>query len=282
MDGFIIPIVSFLIPLYNCADTLEKCICSITSQFLHSINYEIVVVNDGSTDQGNRIIDDMIAKSLPIRLYNQPNHGIAYTRQRLIDLAIGKYIMFVDPDDYLVDGTLPVLLREIELTSADAVCYSFSYGNDHLFTSPHKDTVTFHTYSGSEFMQIYDFSGLVPLWRFLFRRSSITEKMEPDINIAEDLIFIIKQLPTFKKILFTDLIGYVYCVNNTSITQSKNQDAFVRRSKSYAAAACALSQMRREFDNPFPTNVMASLADVTNKFAYLSIGQCIIGGAICT
>lgn len=64
MDGIAIPMVSFLIPLYNCADYIEKCIGSITSQLHHSIHYEIVIVNDGSTDGGEQIIDEMITHTL--------------------------------------------------------------------------------------------------------------------------------------------------------------------------------------------------------------------------
>lgn len=274
------PVISFLIPLYNCGKTIEKCISSITSQFKEDYPYEIVVVNDGSTDNGTDILNDLISKGDNIRLYNQVNHGVSYTRQRLLEYAGGKYIMFVDADDYLVDGVVVNLLNGIEKSDADAICFQFIYGDSARTEFNISVKPKFQEHSASEFVNQFDFNGLVPLWRFIFKRSSITEKFEPYIEVAEDLIFLVKQLPKMKKVISTNTVGYVYCENVNSLTRNSDKQIFVKRSKSYADAAIRLSKICRDKGQLLPANVYKDLAGKINYFSYISIAQCIMGGAI--
>jgi len=271
------PIASFLIPLYNCEKTIERCIGSITSQFKGDYPYEIVVVNDGSTDNGTDILNDLISKGVNIRLYNQVNHGVSYTRQRLLEYAGGKYIMFVDADDYLVDGVVVNLLNGIEKANADAICFQLVYEIGRTEYNNRLEA-EFQEYSAIEFVNRSDFSGLASLSQFLFKRSSITEKFEPNIEVAEDLIFLVKQLPKLNKILSTNTVVYVYCDNPVSLTRSNDKHSIVKRSKSYADAAIRLSKICRDKGQSLPANVYKDLAGKINYFSYISIAQCIMGG----
>ncbi len=274
------PVISFLLPLYNCGKTLERCIGSITSQFEDDYPYEIVVVNDGSTDDGTDILNNLIRGGAKIRLYNQDNHGVSYTRQRLLDLAAGRYVMFVDADDYLIDGVVVDLLYGIEKSDADAICFKFIYDNTTRAEQNSSKEPEFHEHSASEFVNLFDFNGLVPLWRFIFRRSSITEKFVPNVEIAEDLIFLVNQLPRFDKILSTDIVGYVYCENTDSLTRNRDKKIFVKRSKSFADAAIKLSRICRDRKILLSTKAHNILIDRINFFSYTSVTQCIIGGGV--
>lgn len=93
------PLVSVIVPLYNCEKYIEKCMASLLEQSYDHI--EIIVVNDGSTDNSDEIMQQFIRPDLGIRYVRQANHGVAHARNTALKMATGKYILFVDADDYV-------------------------------------------------------------------------------------------------------------------------------------------------------------------------------------
>ncbi len=92
-------LISVIVPVYNVKNYLEKCLDSIINQTYK--NLEIILINDGSTDESLDICYMYEKKDNRIKVYNQENHGLSYTRNRGIELARGKYIGFVDSDDVI-------------------------------------------------------------------------------------------------------------------------------------------------------------------------------------
>ena len=90
-------LVTVIIPLYNCEDQIKRCIDSILAQTYKNI--EVVVIDDGSTDNSYDVVANM--NDPRIRLYTQENHGVSYTRNKGMDLAKGEWLTFVDSDDYI-------------------------------------------------------------------------------------------------------------------------------------------------------------------------------------
>ena len=107
------PLISVIIPAYNCANTIEQSIRSVLCQ---QVSMEIIIINDGSPDN----LDEVMARyeSVPeiIYLKNERNLGVAETRNRAMKLARGRYIAFLDADDYWVEGKLTKQLAVIEET----------------------------------------------------------------------------------------------------------------------------------------------------------------------
>lgn len=93
------PLVSIIIPCYNVAGFMKKCLDTVCAQTLRDI--EIICINDGSTDGTPDILREYEAADERIRLINQPNAGVAAARNAGLDAACGKYIGFADPDDYV-------------------------------------------------------------------------------------------------------------------------------------------------------------------------------------
>lgn len=94
------PKISVIIPVYNGEKYIKRCLESVFSQTY--TNMEILVVNDGSSDNSLAIIEAAHEKSpFPVRILNGENHGVADARNKGIDFAEGDYIVFVDQDDYL-------------------------------------------------------------------------------------------------------------------------------------------------------------------------------------
>lgn len=113
------PKVSIVVPVYNCESYIEKCIQSLLNQTYR--NLEIILINDGSTDQSLAIINRFVEKDDRIICVCQENQGVAIARNNGISKAIGKYILFVDGDDYLELEYVAVLVRSAECHNSDLV-----------------------------------------------------------------------------------------------------------------------------------------------------------------
>lgn len=101
--------LSFVIPLYNCEKYIGTCLDSILRQGLNGSEYEVVVVNDGSTDRGKEVVERYNLEHSNIRLVNQENGGVASARNRGIEEARGTYIHFMDADDRLLPDGMKTL-----------------------------------------------------------------------------------------------------------------------------------------------------------------------------
>ena len=91
--------VSVVIPVYNVEGYLEECLDSVINQTLEDI--EIICINDGSTDNSLEILEEYAKKDNRIKILNQENQGISATRNNGLKICKGKYICFLDSDDYL-------------------------------------------------------------------------------------------------------------------------------------------------------------------------------------
>ena len=103
------PEVSIIIPVYNNEAYVQKCIDSVKKQSFE--DFEAIIVNDGSTDNSRSIIEALIEKDERFHLINQENQGVAAARNRGIDQAKGKYLTFIDGDDYIGRDYLKTCMR---------------------------------------------------------------------------------------------------------------------------------------------------------------------------
>lgn len=110
-------IVSVIVPVYNCEMYIEKCLQSILNQTYGNI--EVLVFNDGSYDNSGNIIESFACKDIRIRYFNQENKGVSYCRNKGIREAMGKYITFVDGDDYLDASYVEELVKAVESSDGD-------------------------------------------------------------------------------------------------------------------------------------------------------------------
>lgn len=115
------PAVSVIIPVYNVENYLRKCVDSVLNQTLK--NVEILIINDGSTDASQSVIDDLHKKNPDvIKAFQKENGGLSSARNYALDIAIGEYITFLDSDDYLDDDYLETLYSEAKKYNSDMVC----------------------------------------------------------------------------------------------------------------------------------------------------------------
>ena len=110
------PLLSVVVPMYNCAPVIVRCLDSIDFQ-----DCEILVVNDGSTDNGAEVVEQYATTHPLVHLINKPNGGVSSARNLGIEYANGKYILFVDADDYLSKDGLKKMIDLAENHQADIV-----------------------------------------------------------------------------------------------------------------------------------------------------------------
>ena len=198
-------LVSIIIPLYNKENFIKKCIASLLHQSYKNI--EIIVINDGSTDNSTRIMSQISNKKL--FLYNISNGGVSHARNFGISKAKGKYIVFVDADDYVSENYIESLIRAKE----DNVEYVVM-GRKDVFKDKIVD-VGLQEYSGAieSLPEEYYVNGFChSVWGKLFIKEIIDvyNIKFPNINISEDSYFNLEYLKKIKKVKLINSKEYYY------------------------------------------------------------------------
>ena len=102
--------VSILVPVYNASQYLRECVASLTGQTYTDL--QIVLINDGSTDDSWDIMQELARNDKRLEVYSQPNCGVAATRNHLLDKARGDFVLFVDSDDWIELDTVEILMNK--------------------------------------------------------------------------------------------------------------------------------------------------------------------------
>lgn len=115
--------VSVVVPVYNIADCVKHCVESLACQ--NYDDFEIILVDDGSTDDSPELCDELAAKYDRIRVVHKSNGGLSSARNAGMDVATGTYVLFVDGDDYLANGAIATLVAVAEKSQADVVQFGY-------------------------------------------------------------------------------------------------------------------------------------------------------------
>ena len=117
--------VSIIVPVYNVRPYLEKCVLSLLDQDLSPEEYEMILVDDGSTDGGGELCDQFAVRHGNIRIIHQANQGLSVARNTGLSVAKGRYVQFVDSDDWIESGVLKGLARKMEEDSLDVLRFDY-------------------------------------------------------------------------------------------------------------------------------------------------------------
>ena len=132
MKNLYMPRLSFIVPVYNVSPYLRKCVDSLLMQDCE--DNEIILVDDGSTDDSGTICDELAAAYENIRVIHQQNGGLSAARNAGLKAAEGEYICFVDSDDYWEENVLGGLMEQVEREKLDVL--RFDYQNVRLKAYP--------------------------------------------------------------------------------------------------------------------------------------------------
>lgn len=227
-------LLSVVVPVYNVAPYLEQSVPSILDQTYRNI--EVILVNDGSTDGSEEVCQKYAALDPRVKLSSQENRGVTAARKNGMELATGKYITFVDPDDYID----PDLFRRLMDAREDfdvVVCQWLRESEDGVRRAYDKmEPGAYRTAEDMDFLLDHMVNASAPggltnikpgitsyLWNKLYKTEIAREvyhEIGENIRRGEDVIFSYLYLLRCRSVLITDICGYHYRVRGNSIAHS--------------------------------------------------------------
>lgn len=202
--------ISVIIPVYNSEKYLHKCIDSVLSQTYQ--DFELILVNDGSTDKSGAICDEYALKDERVKVFHKENGGVSDARNRGIDNAKGEWIVFIDSDDWVNKNYLKELIEDIKEKDVDFVIHG-DLGNSNIYNTlknEEKVVLMFNKHDVFENLKIsrngYPVSKIYRLDivnRFFIR-------FPLGINLHEDTMFVMQYTSKCNKILYRNKLNYIY------------------------------------------------------------------------
>jgi glycosyltransferase involved in cell wall biosynthesis len=220
--------LSIIIPVYNVEQYIEKCVRSLLDQDLPSNDYEIIVVNDGSPDNSRDVVLKLATQFNNIVFIEQENKGVSLARNAAIDLATGQYLLFIDPDDYVVANSLLGVWQAAKEARAEVVFLGYKFLN--ADNSVRKEIVfpgeQGNVYTGIKAYQISRGDGTTDpdrSWAILYNRDFINRNKLRNIAgvpYLEDGEFIARVLCLAERCIFKSGIFYIRTTRTGSATNS--------------------------------------------------------------
>ena len=216
------PILSIIIPLYNCEKYIKQCLDTIFRQEMNESDFEVIVIDDGSKDSGYSLASEYAKRHQNILVMKQENQGVACARNNALEKATGDYITFVDADDMLVSGSLGKLIKiavdnKADIVKAahkevpeDAVCEDFSSSHDNS---------SIQVMTGEEAIVNVTLMKEGYCWGYLISRKLITDnnlKFPPKVAFMEDWAFITQAILKSRTFVNADVLLYLYRRNSSS------------------------------------------------------------------
>lgn len=187
------PMVSIIVPIYNAEQYLRRCVDSILNQ--EYTDFELLLVNDGSTDASGDICEEYGDRDPRVIVIQKENTGVSDSRNRALDRARGKYLQFLDSDDWITPDATRLFVRAAEEYGCDMVISDFyRVVGERLSTKgdiEEEGVLTREEFAAHMMENPADFYYGV-LWNKLYRRDIVEEhnlRMDTDINWCEDFMF---------------------------------------------------------------------------------------------
>ena len=187
------PIVSIIVPVYNAEKTLARCVDSILNQTYQ--DYELLLVNDGSTDSSGGLCDSYAARDQRVRVFHKENAGVSNARNLALAQARGTYLQFLDSDDWITPEATLSLVRAAEDHQCDLIISDFyrvvGERVSHKGDIDEDSVLTREEYAAHMMENPADFYYGV-LWNKLYRREIVEAhhlRMDPEISWCEDFMF---------------------------------------------------------------------------------------------
>ena len=214
-------LISIVIPVYNVENFLERCITSVLNQTFENI--EIILVNDGSTDNSLRICQQYEKIDSRILVINQENQGLSAARNSGINQARGKYICFIDSDDWIHDKYLEILYNDIEKNNAQIsiIDKQIVYEGQENYKYDIPDKSEFEVYNKYEAIETMLQGNWIASWDKMYDRSLFQNIRFPVGRNNEDYAILIYLFEKCEKVVYRKIKLYYYFQRKGSITKSK-------------------------------------------------------------
>ncbi len=226
--------ISVIVPVYNVENYLRECMDSIINQSFE--NLEIICVNDGSTDNSLKILNEYAEKDSRVKIVTQENKGVSSARNKGMELSTGEYVSFIDPDDYLEKDAFKIASSNLENGNIDILIWGYN---------PFPNPTSWYIKASSPDNAIYKndsvnayFNGhgsSVVVWNKLYKTDMIRKKslsFNEKLNTAEDVEFNMMAFVHASNIKFiSDKLYYYRLKREGSLTSSANGEMRAKNNK---------------------------------------------------
>lgn len=221
--------VSIIIPIFNAEKFLNKSIRSVINQTYNNI--EIILVNDGSTDNSKKICEEFLKEDKRIKLVNCENNGVSFARNLGLERSTGEYVFFLDSDDWIDQNTIEIMIKKADENDADIVKINhfntYSKGKEKI---NNLNLVLKEKFKTKDLIVIepkireYLYANtylLNTVWGELIKKNLIGNILfDNEVTYGEDLLFNFKVLQNSKKMIFLKNAYYHYYINSSGINQN--------------------------------------------------------------
>ena len=251
--------ISVIIPVYNVEKYLKRCLDSVVNQTYK--NLEIILIDDGSTDNSGKICDEYAQKDKRIIVIHKENGGLSDARNKGLDICTGDYISFIDSDDWVDLNYFDVLLKILLEYDVDVACC------DYLRTSKYEqnnDVSIENTqiFRDEKILEIYLEKELISACAKLYRKETFYNVRFPLKKVNEDISTIFLVFTKSKSVAYVDEKLYFYFRNINSITKSR----FSRKNLDLLYTWNEVLNLSKNYSNK-----IQELADFRLKKAYFSL-----------
>ena len=220
--------ISVIVPMYNARDTIERCLLSIINQSYQDL--EIIVIDDGSTDEGRNIVDGFAKKDRRIKYIWQDNHGVSSARNHGLDTCTGEFICFVDSDDAIMEDYISSLYNSIRENQSDVAMCGYCEVTeekkiDHLLTE--EDERSLQGLIKKDLYILRHF--MCTPWMKIFRRDMIRKfhlRFREDMALAEDQYFNFQYYELCHTVSFVNQPNYIYYHNSFGLSGAVSLHCF--------------------------------------------------------
>ena len=218
--------ITVIVPVYNAEKYIKKCIDSILAQPYKDL--EILLIDDGSTDNSFSICDGYSKHYENINVIHKENGGVSSARNYALDHVISRWIMFVDADDWLEQGALPTELSFVLDDQTDII--EFSYIRGDLFVKKQEGL-----YKGSGAIDYVVNNFYNELWGRIFRLDLVANiRFNQALKVGEDILYLIEVYNKASVIRVVNTSGYHYYVNQDSVMR-RVDESFVMQQEDLLA-----------------------------------------------
>ena len=266
------PLISVIVPVYNGQDYLENCIRSIEDQTYG--NLEVIIVNDGSTDQTASVCDRLRTDYDNVNVLTLADGGVSVGRNTGVGVAKGDIITFVDADDRLCPETLRTLYDCMIETGSDvAGCSFFEWSNEEEYKCKADIKLTkisTKVYDKDSYLKEALLCGNSRCWSKLYRREIFDKVHFPEnLSIGEDMLFLVRMLPHVGRIVETDYKGYGYFKNPAGAMNREFTPRYMDQITCWELAREEIRRVDRSLDAQVTTLYMMGIMLTAGKLAML-------------
>ena len=214
--------LSVIIPIYNTAAYLCRCVDAVLSN--EGIDMEIILVDDGSTDDSPALCDQYATRDTRIKVLHAPNGGPATAKNRGLELATGDYVAMIDSDDEVKGDMFVKLVQLAREQDADVVCCHYEERYDDGCIRQLKYTHRQYTYNRKEALHEFLAKGLIhtQCWTKIYRRSLLVAhgiQNEGGLMTDEDFLFNMEVLARAERVCVCDEPLYIYSMRSQSLSK---------------------------------------------------------------